>query len=64
MAPLIINLDNRCRWVATFTPPAALGREGTPVRSVQQIGWTPEQVYTASRKENSLNPEGIRVLYV
>ena len=40
--------------------PAALGREGTPVRTGQQIGWAPEQVWTASGKGKSLNPEGFR----
>jgi len=39
--------------------PAALSWEGRPVRTGQQAGWVPEQVWTASGKGKSLNPAGM-----
>ena len=44
--------------------PAALCREGTPVRTGQQAVWAPEQVWTASGKGKSLYLPGIRAPYV
>jgi hypothetical protein len=46
IAPLILNLGTRWRWVVNFTPRPLYPRKINPVRTEEEAGLAPEPAYT------------------
>jgi hypothetical protein len=61
IAPRLLDLDTRCRWLARFTSRATLppGKE-PPVPVGYEAGWAPEPVWTRHRREKFPAPVGNR----
>jgi len=51
IAPLILKLGARWRWVVNFTPRPLHDLERTPVNIEQAAGWAPESVWTFCRSD-------------
>ena len=58
---LILNLGARWRWVLTSRPGRFISRKKT-IPSQWESGWTPELVWTISRRHKSLDPRTIRTV--
>ena len=61
IAPLILNLGTRCRWVVNFTPRPLYSREITPVPIEQEAGRATEPDWTFCKREKSLAATRIRI---
>jgi hypothetical protein len=60
IAPLILNLGTRWRWVVCFTPLPLYPRQRSLVPIKQKAGWALEPVWTFWWREKSLFPTAIR----
>jgi hypothetical protein len=58
--PHFLGLGTSWRWVVSFTPLPLYPLERAPVPSLQDIGWTPEPVWTIWRSENFLTTSGLK----
>jgi hypothetical protein len=56
VAPHILNLVTRRKWVVSFTPRPLYSRGRTPVLILKEAGCAPESVWTRWRRENSQSP--------
>ena len=60
LAPLILKLDTRCRWVVNSTALPLYPRERTPVHTEQKIIWALEPVWGTWKREKLLFLAGIQ----
>jgi hypothetical protein len=51
--PHFLDLGTSWSWVVSFTPRLLYPRERAPSTLRYEVGWTPEQVWTTWRRENS-----------
>jgi hypothetical protein len=62
IAPLILSLGTRYRWVVNFTPRPLFRRERTSLPFEWEAVWAPEPVWRFSKRETLLPLSGFRTL--
>ena len=60
IAPLIIDLRTRWRWLVNFKAWLLYQRERTAVDIEQEAGWAPEPVWKVLQKGTNFSPHGIQ----